>query len=471
MRIRFRVSAWLAIIAAGCRSGVAFPPADAIVEGRTTGVVPVDTIDDVQTIGIAHEKFSTRRARPDTRDFWGAIGVLDMVSADAAARSLDELTFALALKQLLAGETGNAAIAFGALRGSTNDADVRARARIGLTMSLSGESDWVALSRVASDTSDGHSADDTPAAVERWGRAFATVPPMRVAVPFTPVTLPMRRSVFGTPVVTVLVNGIPRDFWLDTGASMTLLSDEVAVASHVKLAATDTLALGVVAGLIDARAVLVDSLSLGPVVAYSVGAALVNQGALRLDRRVVDGRTETVKIDGVIGTDILRWLDIVIDAGAGTITLSRPHRKPQVTRNLFWVGYPVVRLVSANGRPLLFGLDTGAEGSYVTTTLLRKEPDTRVAMRRGTIHGLGSEEHRTEWVVRSLAVSDGDYAIHLQNAPVVAERKWTFVNFDGILGADVALASRLHLDFVNGVFDIRRSASALTGAPSVNVVH
>jgi hypothetical protein len=69
------------------------------------------------------------------------------------------------------------------------------------------------------------------------------------------------------------------------------------------------------------------------------------------------------------------------------------------------------------------------------------------------------------------AAAHGDYAIHLQNAPVVAERKWTFVNFDGILGADVALASRLHLDFVNGVFDIRRSASAITGAPSVNVVH
>ena len=441
------------------------------MEGRTVGIVPVDTIDDVQSIGIAQGKFSSRRARIDRTDFWGGVSVLDMMSADAAAHSLDELTFSVALKQLLAGEAGNAAVAFGALRGSAADPTVRARARIGLTMSLSWESDWVALSRVASDSSDGHSADDMPAAVERWGRALADLPPMRVGVPFGAVTLPMRRSVFGTPVVTVLVNGVPRDFWLDTGASMTLLSDEVAAASHVKLAATDTLALGVVAGMIPARAVFVDSLSIGPVVAYSVGAALVHHGALRMDRRVVDGRTETVRIDGVIGTDILRWLDIVIDAGAGTITLSRPRRQPLVARNLFWVGYPVVRLVSEGGRPLIFGLDTGAEGSYVTTSLLKKQPDLRVAMRRGTIKGLGSEEHRTEWVVRSLAVSDGDYAIRLENAPVVPERKWTFVNFDGILGADVALASRMHLDFVNGVFDIRRSTKGSLGAPSVSVGH
>jgi hypothetical protein len=471
MRIRSHVRAWLLVVGTGCRSGVPLPPADAIVEGRTSGVVPVDTIDDVQTIGIAQGKYSARRTRPDRSDFWGDISVLDMVSADAAAHSLDELTFSVALKQLLAGDAENAAVAFGALRGNAADADVRARARIGLTMSLSWQSDWVALSHLAVDSTDGHSTDDTPAAVERWGRALADLPAMRVGVPFAPITLPMRRSVFGTPVVTVSINGVPRDFWLDTGASMTLLSDELAATSHVKLASTDTLALAVVAGVIPARALFIDSLSLGPIVAYSVGAALVSREALRVDRRVVDGRTESVRIDGVIGTDILRWLDIVIDAAAGTITLSRPRRQPQVTRNLFWVGYPVVRLVSESGRPLLFGLDTGAEGSYVTTTLLKKQPDIRVAMRRGSIHGLGSEEHRTEWVVRSLAVSDGDHVIRLENAPVAPERKWTFVRFDGILGADVALASRMHLDFVNGVFDIRRSTNAVPGSPSVSVGH
>ena len=462
------------LISASCRSrGVALPPADDVVAGRVAPTVPVDTIDDVQTIGVARGVYAPRRVRSDTRDFWADVDVLDMASADAVARSVDQLTFSLALKQLLAGEAENAAIAFTALRANATDVDVRARARVGLTMSLSWQTDWLALSRVSvdRDTGDGGGRDDGPAAVERWGRAFANVPPMRVDVPIGAVTLPMRRSVFGTPVVTIRVNGIARDFWLDTGASMTLLSDEVAVASHVKLAAPDTLALGVVAGVIDARAVLVDSLSLGPMVAYSVGAALVNQGALRVDRRVVDGRTETVKIDGVIGTDILRRLDIVIDAGAGTITISRPRKHPHAIRNLYWIGYPVVRLVSEGGRPLLFGLDTGAEGTYVTPALLRKLPDTRVAMRRGSIHGLGTEEHRTEWVVRSLSVSDGDYAIRLQNAPVAPERRWTFVTFDGVLGADVALASRMHLDFVNGIFDIRRSASAVNGEPSVSVKH
>jgi hypothetical protein len=177
--------------------------------------------------------------------------------------------------------------------------------------------------------------------------------------------------------------------------------------------------------------------------------------------------TETVQIDGVIGTDLLRHLDLVLDARAGTITIRRPRLEPRAVRNLFWVGYPVVRLVTSDGRPVLFGLDTGAEGTYVTTDVLKKLPRTPVAMRRRVIGGLGTETVNTRWVARELSLSDGDYAISMGNVPIVPERRWTFVTFDGVIGSDVALSSRLHLDFLNGVFDVRRSANDLLNAPNV----
>jgi hypothetical protein len=229
----------------------------------------------------------------------------------------------------------------------------------------------------------------------------------------------------------------------------------VAIDAHVLLAAPDTLALGVVAGHIPARAVFIDSLSLGPVIAEGITAALVAPGALRLDRRVERGIMESVPIAGVIGTDLLRHLDITLDAGAGTITIRRPRRDVHAQRNLFWVGYPVVKLVTKDGRPVLFGLDTGAEGTYVTTALLRKLPRTSVAARRMTMGGLGPDREQTRFVARDVTLSDGDYAIALRNTPITPERHWTFVAFDGVIGSDVALSSRMHLDFTNGVFDIR----------------
>jgi hypothetical protein len=462
----------------GCRSapGGPTPAPDAIVEGRVDPGVHTDTIEDRASVTLDRARWALRPQRDPTLGFWDDIAVLDIPAAERAARSADQRTFALALRTLMASDPDAAAVAFGALRATASDVVVRGRARVGLTMALSWGSDWPALARIAAaepDTS--FAVTDTIAmlaGVERWARALAAIPPPIIDVPVVPITLPMRRSAFGTPVITVRVNGKPHDFWLDTGASMTLLSSSVALDAGVLLAAPDTLALGVVAGHIPARAVYMESLAIGSMVARGLTAALVDPSVLRLDRRVVNGIPESIQIDGVIGTDLLRHMDIVLDAGAETITIRQPRRDLKAQRNLYWVGYPVVRLVSRDGRPMLFGLDTGAEGTYVTTTLLKKMPSTRIAARRGVIGGLGAEKQRTEWVARDVALSDGDYALTLRNVPVTPERRWTFLNFDGVIGSDVALATRMHLDFVNGIFDVRKSAYVPPGsAANVTVTH
>ena len=462
------------VTAAACRSGgVRLPAADAIVEGLTDSTFAVDTIEDGATVGIKQARWVVRGRSANTHDFWSDVAVLDLPAAEHNATSLDQLTFALALKELMASDPERAAVAFSALHVNARDVVVRSRARIGLTMALSWYSDWQALSRIGFDPDTAEATDSLSlqASVERWARALSAVPMPEIDVPESPVTMPLRRSAIGTPVVTVRINGHPHEFWLDTGASMTLLSAAVASEAGVLLAAPDSLALGVVAGHIPARAVLIDSLAFGPVVARGISAALVSSSALRLDHRVVNGAMQTIQIDGVIGTDLMRHLDLVLDAGAGTITIRKPHVDPRSKRNLYWVGYPVVRLVTSDGRPVLFGLDTGAEGTYVTTALLRKLPRTPVAMRRRTISGLGADQIKTEWVARSVSLSDGDYAIAMGNIPVVEERRWTFVTFDGVIGSDVALSSRMHLDFLNGVFDVRRSSRTLPGQVNVTVGH
>jgi hypothetical protein len=336
-------------------------------------------------------------------------------------------------------------------------------------MALSWHSEWSALARIGPKP---ETEDDavTPlalaASVERWAHAFSNMPIPEFIIPDEAIVLPMRRSAFGTPVITVRINGRPHEFWLDTGASMTLLTADVAVQAGVKLAAPDTLALGVVAGHVEARAAYVDSMSIGPITIRGLGAAIVTPEVLRFDERVVNGAKRPLPIDGMIGTDVLRQLDVVLDAGAETITIRRPRRIHVATRNLFWVGYPVVRLVTEDGRPVLFGLDTGAEGSYITSTLLKKMPGTRLAARRNTLTGIGAESKKSSWVARDVPLSDGNYAIALRNVPVMPEQRWTFVNFDGVIGSDVALATRMHLDFTNGVFDIRSSAAIDKPTPS-----
>ena len=471
---RFAFAIGIATVLAACQSGgVRRPAADAIVAGHVDSTFVVDTINDGTAVGIKRAHWSLRQRSAEARDFWTDVSVLDVPNAEKSARTMDQRAFVLALRELMASEPKKAAVAFVAAQSSTTDALVRARARIGLTMALSWYSDWPALSRIAVDPDTADVADSLTArsSVERWARALAMAPVPTIDVPDNPVILPLRRSAFGTPVITVRINGHSREFWLDTGASLTVLSLDVARDAGVPLASQDPLALGVVTGHIPARAVLIDSLAFGPVVARCISAALVHPGELRLDHRIVNGSVESIKIDGVIGTDLLRHLDLVLDAEAGTITVRRPRADSRVARNLYWVGYPVVRLVTADGRPVLLGLDTGAEGSFVTTGLLQKLPGTPVAMRRRTIRGLGTEELKTEWVARELSLSDGDYALTLENVPVTPERRFTFVVLDGVIGSDVALSSRLHLDFLNGVFDVRPGSSLPPGKVKVKVGH
>ena len=460
--------------------------AAAIVEGRTNGVVPTDTTDAKMSIGLERARWTLRSAPVDgDGDFWSDVALLDTPSAERRASSMEERTFAVALRTLMEGQPEAAAVAFEILHGSANDSLVRTRARVGLTMALSYHSDWGAMARLRTlADAPGDSASSSlamAAGVERWARALSLVPPPVFDIPGGEIVLPMRRSFIGTPVVTIRINGKPHDFWLDTGASMTLLSTDVAIEAGAKLAANDTLALGVVGGHIEARAIYIDSMSMGSISVRGLGAALVSPEALQFDERTINGVKRTVPIDGMIGTDVLRHLDVVIDARAGTITLSRPRRRNVSTRNLFWVGYPVVRFVTHEGRPVLFGLDTGAEGTYVTTTLLKKLPRTPVAARRNSLVGLGAAQQgsatssrKSSWVARNVPLSDGNYAVTLRNVPVMPSQRWTFVDFDGVIGSDIALATRLHLDFTNGVFDIRASAMQdrpVGAMPEVKVGH
>lgn len=454
------------LVISGCRTapGVRMPDAESIVEGVASPGIRIDTTDVPFGASLDQVTWRSRNRTAATHDFWADIAVLDVVDGEQDAIDLDQRTFAIALGHLTASDPQGAAVAFRALQTMASDSLVRAYARVGLTIALTWDSDWATIARLPQNPDSTSPLAPAPgvrgAAVERWAHAFADVSPVTITFSDEPIILPLRRSSIGTPVVRVLINGRPHEFWLDTGASMTVVSTDVAIEAGVRLAANDTLSMGVVGGSIAARAVVIDTLSLGGFTARGITAALVDASTLRLDYTLENGNAVRVPIDGVIGADLLRRMDIVIDAAAGTILIRKPRRDVHASRNLFWVGFPVVRLTDRDGHALLFGLDTGAESTYVTTAFLRKVPRTHVAARRGQLVGLGGQKQRTDWVASELELSDGKYAIKLRNAPIGPDRQWNFVTLDGMIGSDIALGTRLHLDFENGVFDIRPSSAS-----------
>ena len=175
-----------------------------LFEGRADAGAVMDTTDEKSTISLVERARWAMRTKPNPHsDFWSDIALLDLPSADLVATSVEQRTFAAALRTLMAGDPEAAAVAFETLRNTSKDSLVLTRSRIGLTMALSWNSDWSALARIESQPDTGNGNADRlriAAGVEKWARALSMMPTPEYVIPPGSVTLPMRRSPFGTPV-------------------------------------------------------------------------------------------------------------------------------------------------------------------------------------------------------------------------------------------------------------------------------
>jgi hypothetical protein len=240
-----------------------------------------------------------------------------------------------------------------------------------------------------------------------------------------------------------------------------MISAAVARDLGIRAVSVDTLAVATWAGRVPARAAVLDRFELGPVRIDHLPVAVLNEEVLKFDASDVDRgpqprRGEIVRLDGVIGTDVLRRLAVTIDLPARMLSVSRPpSHGARRQRNLFWLGFPVIRLATSSGRAALFGLDTGADSTFVGETWFLVDTTLKLAARRGTLVGLGATTMPTLQMTREVLLSDDAYTVKLRNVAIAPERRTTFVTLDGVLGTDFIRAAQIHLDITNGVFAVR----------------
>ncbi len=413
----------------------------------------VDTIPDaIDGISVRRMHVS-QTVSASTAGFWTSVSALDVAAARAQATTINQRFFTDALGDLANGNVTGAEVLFHSLIADP-DPLLAGRARIGLTVALNAQGKWQELAALNTEPRDIANLVDR-AAVDSWAGVLRDVAQVEVDAPNFPEVLPILGSRVGTPIIRVLVNGHPHYFWLDTGATMSLLATDVAAESGVIPITADTLAIAAAQGRIAARPAIAKVIQIGSVAIRNLPVAVLDPGGLRLDKRVSNGVIVPVKLDGVIGSDVLRRLSIILDMGAGTISLGRPATRPSGRRSLIWVGFPVVRLLTRNGHPVLFGLDTGADSTIVTDSWMDKTPDPGLADATGSVDALGASHTGGLPVLHKVVVGDGDYVLRLGDVPIVQERRQTFVALDGVLGADVLAHATLHMDITNGLFSIR----------------
>ena len=124
----------------------------------------------------------------------------------------------------------------------------------------------------------------------------------------------------------------------------------------------------------------------------------------------------------------------------------------RVGRNLYWVGTPIVRLISERGVPLHFNLDTGAQETYSTEGLVTKTKTRTFAGERRLVGGLAGLQVVHGRFIDQMRMSMAGQRLLFRKMLVYAPSVSTFVPLDGVLGSDVGKTGTVRIDATNGLF-------------------
>lgn len=232
----------------------------------------------------------------------------------------------------------------------------------------------------------------------------------------------------------VRVNGRgPEEMVLDSGASISLLTDSAAERLGVRFTPGATAAArGLHATETPMRLGWVDSLRIGDVVLTDVPVGVLPDGTLTFETSALG----VFRLNGVLGAHLMKELDWRIEYREKRLAARRLD--PRLVRgskdqNLFFRRMkPMVR-TSLNGQPWsLFLLDTGSEPSVVTRGGLRKtrafEPEQAYPV---TLEGIGKS--RVSWgKISNVSVGVPPYTVRFKDIVVKEEGDGLE---DGILGA------------------------------------
>ena len=282
--------------------------------------------------------------------------------------------------------------------------------------------------------------------------AFRSAAKEEYHFPEQKVKLPISISKTGTPVVSVMINQKKFSFWIDTGAGLSVLSSEVATECGIQQIGNETTTAGTATSKqVSILPAIIDSLSIG-------GLQICNHPAIIIDKSELEfkllGLFTIVKIDGIIGWNAIKNMYLEIDYAHHEIIINKPLRKEDLKSNFFWLGYPIVELVSENGVLLYFGLDTGARTSSITENIFPKLESQSIETKKEMIGSAGGFEKLERKILPHLVLHLGEYSLQFNDIKTLPSKGVVFIKSNGVLGSDIAAESKITIDYINNFFGI-----------------
>jgi predicted aspartyl protease len=266
--------------------------------------------------------------------------------------------------------------------------------------------------------------------------------------------LRMGMSPNGCPKLRVQVNGRADEFWLDTGASLSVIAEDLVPRYGIRML---DLPAGY-AGTATERKVRfrfgrIDSLRLGDMVVRSLPVMVMKRSDINLG-------IPFLKVNGIVGWSVISRFRTTLDYPGRKIRLEYPAPTATgVAANLFFLGgLPIVQVALDSSGPLHFIFDTGAQVCMIQPAGLGKlSTGYELASATGCIGGAGGGGFKRMEIVRGATLTLDRQAVYPVALPLHDLAVGDFpIAIDGVVGESVLHQFTVVVDAPNGVVSLQR---------------
>ncbi|AYV71906.1 aspartyl protease family protein [Bacillus sp. PK3-056] len=268
------------------------------------------------------------------------------------------------------------------------------------------------------------------------------------------ICIPMKRSISGSPTIDVMINGRKKCFWLDTGAAMTVISDSIVKECGMALIENEDLEVGNSTNQnFNSDLAIIDTIVIDDLTILNQSTLVLASDLLKIP---IPHSEKVMEIDGIIGWDIIQYLHLEIDYRQEKVMIQKHRQKAEEKNNIFFCGYPIIKVKGKKQVPLYFGLDTGANKSHFGKTLLSKIDELKIDKTIKFSGGLGDVKEREIDTIETLSIYlDENQSITLKNVRETLTDLAAFFKLDGVFGMDIAHNGSLVIDYPNRHFELK----------------
>jgi predicted aspartyl protease len=289
---------------------------------------------------------------------------------------------------------------------------------------------------------------------------LATAPRQAVAAS-TPHRIATVRDAAGLARAPVLLDGTAADAVLDTGANLSTISASMAARLRLRILHGAASVGSSTREAVRTRVGVADRLDIAGVTLRDVAFLVVDDDQLKLP---IAG----YRVDMIVGFPVFRALGRVTFGADDSFTPQPPAPAgSEPPPNLHFSGSSLFVFATLNGTPANLQLDTGADGSSLTSRFAQRHPEVLKGLERRTVRRAGAggatEGQAAIWKDVRVAIGGGQTL-----APSIAidaqPAQGRDISSDGVIGQDILKPFAAYtIDFTARRFDVSPAAGPPSG--------